>query len=68
MNRSLVIFIGSVAAAAALSVGATIFILKAGDTSKPAMSEEQRAAREKLFGSGKELPPIEKGQEMRPRW
>ena len=68
MNRSLVIFIGAVVAAAALSVAATVLILKTGDASKPAMSEEQRAAREKFFGSGKELPPIEKGQEMRPRW
>lgn len=68
MNRSIVIFIGAAAAAASLSVVATVLILKTGDTSKPTMSEEQRAAREKFFGSGNELPPIEKGQEMRPRW
>lgn len=30
--------------------------------------EERRSARERFFGSGKPLPPIEKGQEMRPRW
>ena len=34
----------------------------------PQMSDEQRATREKFFGSGKPLPPIEKGQEMRPKW
>jgi type IV secretion system protein TrbK len=43
-------------------------MIKAGAVSKPAMAERQRAAREKYFGSGKELPQIEKGQEMRPRW
>lgn len=68
MSRSLVILTGAVVAVAALSVAATVLILKTGDTSKPAMSEEQRTAREKFFGSGKDLPPIEKGQEMRPRW
>lgn len=62
MNRSLVIFIGSLVAAVALSATATVLILKL------AMTEEPRAAGEKFFGSGKELPPIEKGQEMRPRW
>lgn len=68
MNRSLLILIGAVVAAAGLSVAATVIVFSTGDTNKPVMSEEQRAAREKFFGSGKELPPIEKGQEMRPRW
>ncbi len=35
---------------------------------KPVLSEEQRALREKFFGSGGEPPPIKDGQEMRPRW
>lgn len=32
------------------------------------MSDEQREARERFFGSNKELSPIEQGQEMKPRW
>ncbi len=32
------------------------------------ISEEQRATRERFFGTAKELLPIERGQEMRPRW
>lgn len=34
----------------------------------PQISEEQRKAREKFFGTSRDLPPIPKGQEMRPRW
>ncbi len=54
-----VVIAGMAAAAAIISVR--------GENSVQ-MSEEQRAIREKFFGNGKELPPIEKGQEMRPRW
>nr|WP_234897082.1 entry exclusion protein TrbK [Sinorhizobium meliloti] len=43
-------------------------IVNARTTGTPALNEEQRAAREKFFGSGNELPPIKDGQEMRPRW
>lgn len=68
MNRSAIIFIGSLIATASLSAAAAVLILKSGETGRPAMTDEQRAAREKFFGSNKELPPIEKGQEMRPRW
>lgn len=67
MSRSLVIVIGSLVAAAVLSAAAIVLILKSGVT-KPTISEEQRATRERFFGSSKDLPPIEKGQEMRPRW
>ncbi|WP_264088217.1 entry exclusion protein TrbK [Ensifer adhaerens] len=35
---------------------------------RPAVSQEQREARERFFGSNKEMYPIQKGQEMRPRW
>lgn len=35
---------------------------------EPQMNEEQRATREKFFGSPTDRAPIEKGQEMRPRW
>lgn len=67
MSRSAII-LGLLAAIAALSATAAVVVIKAGETSTPAMTEEQRAVRERLFGSGKEPPPIEKGQEMRPRW
>ncbi len=54
---------------AALSSSATAVIIKL--QSMPAMSEmseEQRSTREKFFGMNGTLQPIEKGQEMRPRW
>ncbi|MBW9116367.1 entry exclusion protein TrbK [Rhizobium cauense] len=47
----------------------TAVVLMRGESSAPPqLSEEQRATREKFFGTSKALPPIEKGQEMRPRW
>ncbi|MEO5326391.1 entry exclusion protein TrbK [Mesorhizobium sp. CC13] len=67
MNRPVIIF-GLLAAIAALSATTAVVIINLGETDKRTLTEEQRAAREKFFGSGKELPPIEKGQEMRPRW
>ena len=65
MNRTTVL--GILAAAAALAVSAGLMI-EAGKAGGPTLTGKQRAAREKLFGSRKELPSIEKGQEMRPRW
>jgi Ti type entry exclusion protein TrbK len=53
---------------AAVSSVATVLIVRAGDASQPTLTEAQRAAREKFFGSANELPPIKDGQEMRPRW
>lgn len=55
-------------AVAALSSAATVLIVNSRNADKPALTEEKRAARAKFFGSGKELPPIKDGQEMRPRW
>lgn len=46
----------------------TVLLVWGEGSASPQMSEEQRASREKFFGTGKEPPPIEKGQEMRPRW
>ncbi|MBO9127681.1 MULTISPECIES: entry exclusion protein TrbK [unclassified Rhizobium] len=46
----------------------TVVLMRRESASTPQMSEEQRETREKFFGSGKPLPPIEKGQEMRPKW
>lgn len=40
---------------------ATVFIMKSDERSASKMSE-------KFFSVKKDLPPIEKGQEMRPRW
>ncbi|MBB3302834.1 Ti type entry exclusion protein TrbK [Rhizobium sp. BK077] len=45
-----------------------MLIVNSRNTGIPALTEEQRAVREKFFGSDKELPPINEGQEMRPRW
>lgn len=66
MSRS--VLIALVLAVAAASAAATVLIVNSGDGGKPALTEEQRSAREKFFGSVKELPPIKEGQEMRPRW
>ncbi|NKM88190.1 entry exclusion protein TrbK [Rhizobium laguerreae] len=66
MNRAVVIaLLVLVAAASSL---ATVLIVNSRNTGTPAFTEEQRAVREKFFGSDKELPPIKEGQEMRPRW
>ncbi|MBB4581538.1 MULTISPECIES: entry exclusion protein TrbK [Rhizobium] len=67
MSRAVVITLLLVIAAAALSA-ATLLIINFRDTGKASLTEEQRATREKFFGSSKELPPIKEGQEMRPRW
>lgn len=66
MSRSVII----VAVLLAITAGSAITVLAMKiDASEPAgMSDDQRATREKFFGADKELPPIEKGQEMRPRW
>lgn len=66
MSRAVVIVIVLLAAAAASA--ATALVFKNKTPGKAAMSQEQRDTREKFFGSSKELYPIEKGQEMHPRW
>ncbi|KQV19715.1 entry exclusion protein TrbK [Rhizobium sp. Root1203] len=53
---------------AGIAAIATVVLIRGESFAAPQMSEEQRATREKFFGTGKALPPIEKGQEMRPRW
>ncbi|WEX79493.1 entry exclusion protein TrbK (plasmid) [Sinorhizobium numidicum] len=64
MSRAVVIAL--LVLVAAVSSAATVLIVNSRDTNQPALTEG--ATREKLFGSGKELPPIKDGQEMRPRW
>ncbi|MBY5774941.1 entry exclusion protein TrbK [Rhizobium leguminosarum] len=66
MSRA--VLIALLVAVAAVSSAATVLIVNSRNTGIPALTEEQRAVREKFFGSDKELPPIKEGQEMRPRW
>jgi Ti type entry exclusion protein TrbK len=67
VNRPILIVVALVGVAAA-ATGATFLVVSANTPETPQTSEEQRISREKFFGTRKELPPIEKGQEMRPRW
>ncbi|MBN9987167.1 entry exclusion protein TrbK [Rhizobium laguerreae] len=62
------VLIALLLAVAAASSAMTVLIVNSRNTGTPAFTEEQRAVREKFFGSDKELPPIKEGQEMRPRW
>ncbi|MGZ2454222.1 Ti type entry exclusion protein TrbK [Rhizobium ruizarguesonis] len=66
MSRA--VLIALLLAVAAASSAATVLIVNSRNTGIPALSEEQRAVREKFFSSDKELPSIKEGQEMRPRW
>jgi len=67
VSRPVLIVMVLVVVAAAAST-TTFYLVQGKAPASPEMSEEQRATREKFFGTAKELPPIEKGQEMRPRW
>lgn len=67
MSRPVLIVVVLVMVAAAASA-ITFYLVQMNAPAAPEMSEEQRITREKFFGTAKELPPIEKGQEMRPRW
>ncbi|MBY3537925.1 entry exclusion protein TrbK [Rhizobium laguerreae] len=62
------VLIALLLAVAAASSAMTVLIVNSRNAGTPAFTEEQRAVREKFFGSDKELPPIKEGQEMRPRW
>ncbi|KQV39930.1 MULTISPECIES: entry exclusion protein TrbK [unclassified Rhizobium] len=67
MSRPVLIVV-VLAIVAAAAFGATFYLVQANAPATPEMGEEQRITREKFFGTAKELPPIENGQEMRPRW
>ncbi|MBB6181812.1 entry exclusion protein TrbK [Pseudorhizobium flavum] len=67
MSRAVMI-VSVLAIVAAAASAATFYLVQMNVPASPEMSEEQRNTREKFFGTAKELPPIEKGQEMRPRW
>lgn len=67
MNRPvLIVLVLAMVAAAASSV--TSYLVQANASATTEVSEEQCITRDKFFGKGGERPPIEKGQEMRPRW
>lgn len=67
MSRPILIVLALALVAAAAS-GATLYLVQTNAPASREMTEEQRITREKFCGTAKELPPIEKGQEMRPRW
>lgn len=67
MSRSVLIVTALVTLAAAASA-TTFYFVHANTPASSKISEEQRATRERFFGTAKELLPIERGQEMRPRW
>ena len=67
MSRPVLILSACAAIVGDTAVGAIVVALNQSAAS-PQFSQEQHAIREKFFGTNKPLPPIEKGQEMRPRW
>lgn len=67
MSRPVLIVVVLAIVAAAAS-GATVYLVRVNAPGLPEMSEDQRTTRETFLGTSKERPPIEKGQEMRPRW
>ncbi|WP_434730705.1 entry exclusion protein TrbK [Rhizobium binae] len=67
MSRS-VLIVSVCVVIVGMAAVATVVLVRGESSASPQMSEEQRATREKFFGTGKELPPVEKGQELRPRW
>ncbi|MGV2103201.1 entry exclusion protein TrbK [Rhizobium sp. 21-4511-3d] len=66
MTRPLLIACVCIVVAGAAAI--TIVVTRGESSVASQMSEEQRATREKFFGTGKTIPPIQKGQEMRPKW
>ncbi|WEJ08468.1 entry exclusion protein TrbK [Sinorhizobium prairiense] len=50
-----------------LSMAAITLNVTSRDSGK-LLTDEQRSAQERFFGSGSGLPPIKDAQEMRPRW
>ncbi|MCD2175088.1 entry exclusion protein TrbK [Rhizobium sp. C4] len=67
MTRTVLIVSACMVIAGIATITTVVLMRDEGAAASP-MTEENRAARATFFGIGKELPPIEKGQEMRPRW
>lgn len=53
---------------AVVAASAVVAVFISHCPTQPPVSEKRREAGERFFGSSNELPPIPKGQEMRPRW
>lgn len=62
------LFIGGLLIAGMVLAILAVFQVWMPAASNVSIDEERRQAREKLFGSSADPRPIEKGQEMRPRW
>ena len=60
MSRAVAVAIALLVAVASVSA-ALVFTMMSDERSAPKVGD-------KFFGVTKTLPPIEKGQEMRPRW
>ena len=67
MNRPVILVLALLMTAATVSA-TIVLVVRSNRPEHSRMTEEQRLARQKFFGFGNELPPIDKGQEMRPRW
>lgn len=67
MTRS-VLIVSICTAIAGIGTITAVVLMRDERVAASPMTEERRAARETFFGTKKELPPIEKGQEIRPRW
>lgn len=65
MSRRVVLIIAL--GVSVVSAATTVFFVTIERT-KRAMTEEQKATREKFFETSKKLPPIKDGQEISPRW
>jgi len=62
------IIVSALLVAAATVFATGMLVISSNRSALPQMTEDQQLTRQKIFSSGDELPPIEKGQEMRPRW
>ena len=67
MSRQVLIVTALVIVATA-AFATTFYFVQASTPASSKMSEKQRATRDKFFGTAREQLPIERGQEMRPRW
>ncbi|PYE30445.1 Ti type entry exclusion protein TrbK [Rhizobium sp. PP-WC-1G-195] len=67
MSRPAILIIALLVMAVGASV-TTLLVVRATQPENTQLSDEQQLTRQKVLGFSNELPPIEKGQEMRPRW
>ncbi|PYE92948.1 Ti type entry exclusion protein TrbK [Rhizobium sp. PP-F2F-G38] len=67
MSRPAILIIALLVMAVGASV-TTLLVVRSTQPEHTQLSDEQQLTRQKVFGFSNELPQIEKGQEMRPRW